>query len=183
MKIGILPIGQIAPRVLFELGHGLANVFPDTVASVLKEVLPIPESSYDRKRKQYNSSLILATIRSFAAKKREFDRFLGVVEVDIFSSGLNYVFGEAFAPGPVGLISLCRLKPQFYSESSNEYVFMWRVMKEAVHEIGHTLGLQHCPRSLCVMHFSNSIFDTDRKQSLLCGQCYFQAAIAVGNLG
>jgi archaemetzincin len=58
-----------------------------------------------------------------------------------------------------------------------------RALKEAVHELGHTLGLRHCSRSLCVMHFSNSIFDTDKKKSLLCDQCYLQAAIAISNLG
>jgi archaemetzincin len=96
---------------------------------------------------------------------------------------LNYVFGEAYAPGRVALISLWRLKPEFYGENAGSAVFMLRMLKEAVHELGHTLGLQHCPRGLCVMHFSNSIFDTDRKQSLFCGQCYLQAALAISKSG
>ena len=60
---------------------------------------------------------------------------------------------------------------------------MLRTQKEAVHELGHTFNLQHCHRTFCVMHFSNSIFDTDKKESLLCDQCYLQAALAISNLG
>jgi archaemetzincin len=34
---------------------------------------------------------------------------------------------------------------------------------EAVHELGHAFGLTHCEKSRCVMHFSNSLQDTDFK--------------------
>jgi len=183
MKIGILPIGQIAPEVLIALEQSLVKIYPDTTCSIINEVLPIPQQAFDKKRKQYNSSTILNELRVFAAKREGIDRVLGVVDVDIFSSGLNYVFGEAYAPGAAALISLWRLKPEFYGESAGSAVFKLRVSKEAVHELGHTLGLQHCPRSFCVMHFSNSIFDTDKKQNLLCDQSYLEAALAISRLG
>ena len=44
-------------------------------------------------------------------------------------------------------------------------------MKEAVHELGHTLGLEHCPDRSCVMYFSNSLADTDRKGEAYCSRC------------
>jgi archaemetzincin len=183
MKIGILPVGQVDSGGFVELQQGLVKTFPDTACSVIKEVLPVPQQAFDKKRNQYNSSVILNEIRAFAAKSEEYHRVLGVIDVDIFASGLNYVFGEAYAPGRVALISLWRLKPAFYGENTGKAVFMLRTLKEAVHELGHTLSLQHCPRALCVMHFSNSIFDTDRKQSLFCGQCYLQTALAISKLG
>src|SRR3989304_4955562 len=64
----------------------------------------------------------------------------------------------------------------------NRDIFAERSLKEAIHEVGHTLGLRHCPRSSCVMHFSNSIFDTDKKQALLCDECSLQVAIAINAL-
>jgi archaemetzincin len=183
MKIGILPIGIIAPEVLGGIQDGLAKTFPDTSASKIKEALPIPEQSFDKKRNQYNSNILLNEIRAYAVKRTDFHRVIGVIDGDIFTSGLNYVFGEAYTPGNAALISLWRLKPQFYKEKPNLELYILRALKEAVHEAGHTLGVRHCPRSMCVMHFSNSIFDTDRKQNLLCDDCYLQAAIAIANLG
>jgi len=183
MKISILPIGQIAPDALIELQQGLIKAFPDTTCSIIKYDLPVPIRAFDKKRNQYSSHAILDEVRSYAAKAEEFDRILGVADVDIFAPGLNYVFGEAYTPGKAALISLWRLKPKFYGENAGASVFALRTLKEAIHELGHTLDLRHCPRTLCVMHFSNSIFDTDKKQSLLCDQCYLQAALAINNIG
>jgi archaemetzincin len=184
MKVGILRVGQVAPEVLAGIQDGLAKIFPDTAAIIIKEPLPIPQNAFDKKRNQYNSTIILNEIRAFAAvKTADYHRVLGVVDVDIFTSGLNYVFGEAYVPGNAALISLWRLNPQFYKDKPDLALYVVRALKEAVHELGHTLGVAHCSRSLCVMHFSNSIFDTDRKQNLLCDECYLQAAIAINNLG
>ena len=183
MKVGILQVGQVSPEVLASIQPGLAKVFPDTTATVIKEPLPIPQNAFAKKRNQYNSTLILNEVRVYAAKNPDFHRVLAVVDVDIFTSGLNYVFGEAYTPGNAALISLWRLKPAFYKDTPDIALYLLRVLKEATHELGHTLGVKHCMRSLCVMHFSNSIFETDKKQSLLCDECYLKSAIAITNVG
>ncbi len=183
MKVGILPIGQVPPDILDWIVQSLPKIFPDTTCSIIDEALPVPAKAFEKNRNQHNSSSILEQIRVFASKQERFHRVLGVIDADIFASGLNFVFGEAFIAGRTGLISVWRLKPDFYSDKPNPALFKGRILKEAVHELGHTLGLQHCRRGSCVMHFSNSIFDTDRKQSLLCSQCYLQGALAISRLG
>jgi archaemetzincin len=183
MEIGILPVGQADATITRRIQEKLTRVFPDTMCLVIDAQLSLSEKAFDRKRKQYRSNVILSEIQGYAAKKKDLDRVLGVVDADLFVSELNFVFGEAACPGKAALISLWRLKPEFYGAPPNVELFTERSLKEAVHELGHTLGLRHCSRSSCVMYFSNSIFDTDRKQSLFCDQCYLQVAMGINNLG
>ena len=182
MKIGILGIGQVSPNLLSEVSRGLVEVFPDSTCKVVKDFLAVPEEALNKKRNQYNSTVILAGIQNFTFNQKEFHRVLGIVDVDVYASGLNYVFGEAYLSGPAGLISLWRLKPEFYGEEPDSGAFKLRILKEAVHELGHTLGLQHCTHTYCVMRFSNSIFDVDKKQTLLCDQCYLTASLAINRM-
>jgi archaemetzincin len=181
MTIGILPIGNTDTSILLRIKDGLERVFPETKALIVEKHLPLPEGAFDKKRGQYRSNQILSLIQTHASDK-SLNRLLGVMNADIYVQGLSFAFGEATFPGKVALISLWRLKPEFYKSSSNLEIFAERSVKEAVHEAGHTLGLKHCPRSSCVMHFSNSIFDTDKKQALFCDECYLKGAIAINAL-
>jgi len=181
-KIGLLAVGQVDSAVMLNLQETLVKIFPDTTFTVVDAKFPLPEKAFDKTRHQYRSEVILNKIRDYASKRKSLRSVLGVVDADIFVPELNYVFGEAAYPGKAALISLWRLKPEFYGESADAALFAARALKEAVHELGHTLGLKHCPHSSCVMHFSNCIFDTDKKQSLFCDDCYLQATISINNL-
>ncbi|MDI6805719.1 MAG: archaemetzincin family Zn-dependent metalloprotease [Candidatus Bathyarchaeia archaeon] len=183
MKIGILQIGQINSDVMQGIQENLRMIFPKTTCTIIPKRLPILEETFDKKRNQYFSSAILSKIREYAEKEEAFDRVLGIVDVDIFVPELNFVFGEAECPGKAALISLWRLKPEFYGERPNMELFLDRSTKEAVHELGHTFCLGHCSNPFCVMFFSNSIFDTDRKQSLFCNKCYLKVEKIIEKLG
>ena len=102
--------------------------------------------------------MILNEIRAYASKHEKFHGILGVVDVDIFVPELNYVFGEAYTPGKAALISLWRLKPKFYGESAGPDVLVLRALKESIHEVGHTLGLPHCPQKLVCHAFFKFYF-------------------------
>ncbi|MCL5877755.1 MAG: archaemetzincin family Zn-dependent metalloprotease [Candidatus Bathyarchaeota archaeon] len=182
MKIALLAMGQIAPNILSDVSRTLTAIFPDTTSTVSQEVLAVPQQAFNKERNQYNSTQILNHIQTFAHNHGEFQRVLGIADVDVYASGLNYVFGEAYISGRVGLISLWRLRPEFYGEEPDSGALKLRILKEAVHELGHTLGLQHCTHSYCVMHFSNSIFEVDKKQSLFCDQCYLTASLTINRM-
>jgi archaemetzincin len=183
MKIGFLPIGQADTVTIIRIKKNLERVFPDIICLVIDDKLPLREDVFDKKRKQYRSNAILCEVKGYAVKNPALNRVLGVVDADIFVPELNFVFGEAVCPGKVALTSLWRLKPEFYGGAPNMELFSARAVKEAVHELGHTLGLRHCSRFSCVMHFSNSISDTDMKQSLFCGTCYLHATISIKRVG
>jgi archaemetzincin len=174
MKIGILRIGKVPSDVLERLRKNLEVIFPRSECIVIADVLALPQEAFNKTRGQYHSDIILGLVKDYAHKNAVLKRILGVIDVDIYVPGLNFVFGEAESPGRAALISLWRLRPEFYGKSPNFEVFVERATKEAVHELGHTFGLGHCVDPYCVMYFSNSIFDTDRKKSLFCDKCYLK---------
>ena len=171
MKIAILRIGSVDMDIVESIKRELSDKFPATTCEILEHTMPVPQDAYNVSRHQYHSSSILARIQDYTEKSQA-DRVLGVTEVDLYVPRLNFVFGEAQCPGRIALISLFRLKPEFYGRSPNRDLFVERSVKEAVHEVGHTLGLVHCSNPACIMFFSNSIMDTDRKRAEFCSDCH-----------
>jgi archaemetzincin len=159
MKIFIIPMGTVDNMVMAELSKTLAMIF-GCVVEVDKNI-KIPTDAYNKSRNQYQSSIFLSSL-----KKQGFtepNKVLGITTVDLYAPGLDFIFGQAEPDSYVAIISLSRL--------DDEDKFLERANKEAVHELGHTFGLIHCSDINCVMHFSNSLHDTDIKKINFCSLC------------
>jgi len=100
----------------------------------------------------------------------------GITPYDLYSGDLNFVFGIAL-PFKGFVVSYARLL------SKDRELFLSRVRKEITHEAGHVFGLPHCPNPKCVMHFSNSLIDTDLKGEDFCPSCRKRLEEAIEKLG
>jgi len=166
MSILLVPFGKIDQKVIERLQEDLSKLFNKQVE--LGQGMPHPDYAYNRKRNQYLSTALLKTLMEQRAYMA-YGKVLGIVDLDLYVPELNFVFGEAGQKAAV--ISLTRLRQEFYHLPQDQTLFYKRALTEAVHELGHTYGLGHCQNPRCVMFFSNSLLDTDRKGFEFCMEC------------
>ena len=168
MNLQLLPIGKVDHGLLASLAPAMANTFalPCEIVSPGLD----PEFAYHRERQQYHSSEILARVQGRITAQTW--RILGVAAVDLYIPILTFVFGEAQVGGSCAVVSLHRLRQEFYGLPEQKDLLHQRLLKESVHEIGHTLNLTHCDDYRCVMAASHAVEWIDLKESSLCSACY-----------
>lgn len=168
-------IGKINEITLIKLRKNLdwsLRTF-EIKTKILPNRLVLKRSEFHPLKRQYNADLILNRI-SKQKKDEEVYKVLGILDQDIYAKTLNFVFGKANGINSrEALISVARLDEKFYRRSDNPSLFEFRVLKEAMHELGHTFGLYHCSNE-CVMEFSNSIDEADKKPIKFCKSCLHQ---------
>jgi archaemetzincin len=166
LTIRLVSVGSLPPAMLGFLQEGLTRELGAAVR--MGGNLPLPGSCPEG-RSQYPGEPFLAALA--AARPTGEELILGVTGVDLTVPGLNFVFGLADPRSRAAIISLARLYPEFYGQPRDPGRFKARAVKEAVHELGHLMGLGHCPDPACVMSFSNTLADTDRKGPGFCAPC------------
>lgn len=162
-EIIIVLFSEIDERLVKAMSRALEQTFSADVL-IRRQAKPL-DSAYVPSRNQYSSPRLLARLRRI--KKDPGDKVLGITEVDLYSPGYDFVFGEAETASGVATLSLYRLQPS----RSHEELLKRRAIKEAVHEIGHLYGLGHCESPGCVMRVCTSVAHVDRKHGSFCNVC------------
>jgi archaemetzincin len=123
-----------------------------------------PPNTFDVRRQQHASRPLLEWLVGHVPAPGA--RLLGVTDVDLFIPVLTFVFGEAQLGGTAAIVSTARLR-----EPPTEPLIRARLVKESVHEIGHTYGLVHCISHSCAMARSPALAAVDVKEDRLCPDC------------
>ena len=166
MSILLIAVGEVEIKVIETLRYDLNKAFGKQVQ--VGKGMPRADYAFNKKRNQYFSTAILKAMM----EKKEYaihEKILGITDDDLYVPKLTFVFGEASQR--VAIISLTRLRDEFYNLPKDRSLFRKRVLTEAVHELGHTYGLRHCGNPHCAMFFSKSLIDTDRKGPAFCQRC------------
>jgi len=142
-------------NVVSSVKEALKDVFGIETGEEFQLNAPEVKGAYNTNRMQYDASNLLNYL--VRSKARLNALCLWIVSDDLYVKGMNFVFGVA-QPGKAAVLSTHRL-------DSFELI-----KREAVHEMGHVFGLQHCT-NYCVMQFSNSLYEAKKKPDKLCEKC------------
>jgi archaemetzincin len=162
----VVPVGDVPGGRL----HDFVNRLERQLAEPVKVCPdgPDPAFAFDTQRSQYRSDLLLLRLASIVGGG---GKILGLTDLDLFIPVLTFVFGEAQLNGRAALVSTYRLRSEMYGLSPDPDLLLERLVKEALHELGHTRGLLHCYQTDCVMQPSTYAELIDLKPARFCSRC------------
>lgn len=190
--LGIVFIGNVSTSMLnklrFHLDQTFNSFFFDIQFIIETNLLPDRfelrvKEEYDLLNKSSEKVLLHPTNKFYeiiADKKLKynFDVGIGLTNLPIYSSSnenLLFLFGEAHIKYKCAIVSTHNLKDLFDLENLKLKKIERRIYKEVIHEIGHLiLDFGHCLNDYCVMRFSKTIKEIDRKSIYLCEKCKFK---------
>jgi len=190
-NINILILNDINRNILKYLKKKLAKIFERDV--IISKHVIIPSTLFNDEKKQYDGRKLLKFLTENMTLREVKNINLAVFDRDIYKGNLDHLFGLASPFPKIAVISIMRMHPHFnedyFSEglkkrkagrfpllvkrlnSTEKKLYYERILKEAVHGIGHTFGLIHCSSKNCIMYPSIASEDIDSKDITFCKAC------------
>lgn len=159
IAILIQPFRGINPGKLETVVEGIKKVYPNV--KVL-EAIDFPENAFYKERNRYRAD---STIKFLNNRTKEGFVTIGLTSKDISVTKGKIkdfgVMGLGYRPGKACIASDFRL-----SKGNSDEQFY----KIAVHELGHTQGLPHCPEKMCFMRDAEGKNPTNEETDF-CKKC------------
>lgn len=162
----VASMGEVDDQTRASVETGLRSVFG---VPLMRMELPDPEFALNAERRQYGSIEILRYLNE--QRPPDAGKLLGLTARDLFIPMLTFVYGQAQVNGRAAVVSLARLRQEFYGMPADAEMLAVRARKEALHETGHLFGLVHCSDPRCAMLLATSIGALDAKPADLCPRC------------
>lgn len=146
------------------------------------EVLPereLPTSAFYTPRKRYRAAVLLEDLESLGGPTT---KVIGLTHEDISvtrGETENWgIFGFGLVGGKPSVVSGFRLRREGADRAlADRALYEARLRKVANHEVGHTLGLEHCDQESCLMQDTGGKIATiDKMAGTLCARCVAKLA-------
>ena len=155
----IQPFKDIQPEAVAKVAEGIKKIYPKV--KVL-DAIDFPENTYYKERNRYRADSI---IKFLSNKTKEGFITIGLTSKDISATRGKIkdfgIMGLGYRPGKACVASKFRLS----KENSDEQFY-----KIAIHELGHTQGLPHCPEKMCFMRDAEGKNPTNEETDF-CKKC------------
>jgi archaemetzincin len=166
-KISIVPINTVDAAFLDRLATCLEERF--LASARVERSLVVPRSTLNATRGQLFVTTLNVKVQR--AHPDAAGAVLAITDFDLYKTSHRFVFGDADRAHETAIVSIHRLRPEFYGEPPDANLLFQRTLKESIHELGHAFGLRHCYNARCAMYYSNSIFEADNKMPHFCEIC------------
>lgn len=169
--IYLVPVGDVEEKLLQHIKEKLPESYPFTIKVEILSKEKLIEKAHDASRMQYDAGIILNDFIGKTTIDPRIERFLLITDTDLFVPKMNYVFGLSYPHKGAAIMSVSRLKNEFYGRPRDDKAFMARAAKAAVQELGHSWSVRHCATRKCVMFYSDNLEDLDRSPLKFCVSC------------
>lgn len=166
-KIVVVPMGEVDFMLVNKLASNVGPIFSRSV-DILKG-MKMPSEALNLIRNQYYAQVILSKLERTKANSRE--KVIGICEEDLYLPDESYVMACVDRLSGTAVVSLYRIRQEFYGLPEDEAKVYPRLFKEAVHRLAHLFDLTECRNPKCVNYYSQIMLDIDNKSDRFCDIC------------
>ena len=159
ITILIQPFEDVKPKQLTEISENIRKIYPKIK---ILEPIDFSKNAYYQPRNRYRADSIIKYLRTKTPNNcvtlALTNKDISVTKGKVADFG---VMGLGYRPGNACVASSFRLNPK----NKNEQFY-----KIAIHELGHTQGLKHCPDKTCFMRDAEGKNPTNEEKDF-CQNC------------